>query len=146
MLLSVTWPGSWGRHGGLGFSTRSLVLGEQLSGSVQSTRHPFALISRPQGLLDRDFFPLINRKEKGLADRPHFTCLHVQGPAAPPGNSPQRGNPNLHQVGPRAPLLPPQGLPVRAHMVTPSSRLIGFHLLVCTPLTPTGNEPGGLQL
>lgn len=57
VLFSVTWPGSWGWGRGLGFRTRSLVLGEQLSGSVQPTGHPSARISRPQGLLDRDLFP-----------------------------------------------------------------------------------------
>ena len=62
-----------------------------------------------------------NRKEKGIAGQPHFTCPHTQPcrrwDSAPRRSSPQMGSPDPHPVGSR-PLLPPQGLPERAHSHT----------------------------
>ena len=88
-----------------------------------------------------------NRKDKGPAGQPQFTCPHAQlcrrWDSAPPRSFPQRGSPDPHPVGLRQ-LLPPHSLPESTHVVTPSSGQ-------CAPTPgqqpthPTGTEPEGRQ-
>lgn len=64
------------REGGAGqrlrFGTGRLILGQLLSGSLQPAWQPFHLFSHK--------FPLINRKEKGLADQRHLHLTPRSGP------------------------------------------------------------------
>lgn len=79
-----------------------------------------------------------NRKDKGPAGQPQFTCPHTRPfrrwDSAPPRSSPQRGSPDPHPVGPGNSSHPTAFLRARTWSHLPLDNALPP--LVSTPLTP----------